>query len=145
MQGELAKQGPSFTKDEHHANGRISRIGPIQRNRKECIVRGRCIPVGDCESQDVTICEFHFVAIDYGDAIRVSEGLERETKNIEYKEPNQCVLLHLVAGMQWARMKRQHGIPEKYKVLLEVEEWRREEIEQAKEASKWCAERWLHG
>ena len=38
--------------------------------------------------------------------------------------------------MQWARMNRQQGIPETQKVLLEVEEWGRAEISQAREALK---------
>ena len=99
---------------------------------------GSSIPLGDCEAQEVTIGEFHFTAIDYGDTILASEVLKRETKNIDSTECNQCVLLHLVAGLQWVRMQRQQGIPEKRKVLLEVEEWRMEEIVQAKEALKWC-------
>ena len=112
-----------------------------QRNRKERIVWGRRIPLGGCDAQEVAICEFHFVATDYGDAIRLSEDLGRETKNIDNREPNRCVLLHLVDGMQWARMKRKQAIPEKQKVMLEVEEWRREDISHAQEALKWCGDR----
>ena len=72
-----------------------------------------------------TIGGFRYVSIDYGDTHRVSEGLKREKKNIDNREPSQCVLLHLLAGVQWGRMKLQQGTPEKQKLFLEVEEWRR--------------------
>ena len=141
VKDELTRQAPRFTKEEHHANGRISRTEPCRRNRKERIARGGYIPLGACEAQEVAIGEFRFVAIDYGYTFRASESLERETKNIDNREPNRCELPHLVDGTQWARMKRHQGIPEKQKVLLEVDDWGGEEISQSKEAAKWCEDR----
>ena len=41
----------------------------------------------------------------------------------------------------WIRTKRQRGIPEMQKVLLESEEWACGETRQAKLAPEWCSDR----
>ena len=64
--------------------------------------------MGDCEAQEITIGGFPFVAVDFGDTIRESEKIRREARNVESREANQCVLLHLVAGAQRIRVKRQN-------------------------------------
>ena len=85
----------------------------------------------------IAIGEYPIVVIDFGDTGRVSEKIRGDTPNIDNREPNQCVVLHLVAGAQWDRTKRQQGIPEMQNVLLEVEEWGFAEIRQARLAVDW--------
>ena len=137
---ELGKQGTSFAQEKAPVQNDFSRnLG--RRNQKDTIEWGRRIPMGDCGAQEVTIGEFPFVAIDFGDTFRASEQIRKETYNVENREANQCALLHLVAGAQWARTKRQQRIPEFQKVFLDAEEWRCEEIRQAKLESEWCVNR----
>ena len=54
--------------------------------------------MGDCAAHEITVGAFPFVAIDFGGAIRVSDHIQKEAPNVENRESNQCVLLHLVAG-----------------------------------------------
>ena len=81
--------------------------------------------MGDCEALDLPIGPLHFKSIDYGDTIRVSDRLRKATTNLNNDEENQCVLLHLVAGVMWRRNGRRLGIPELSKILAEMKsgEW----------------------
>lgn len=69
------------------------------------------------------------------------QDLYKETRNVGNREPNQCALMHLASGTKWKRMKRQQGIPDRKKALLEVGEWRQEAIEHANEAMGRCGKR----
>ena len=80
-------------------------------NREETILRGSKIPRGDGVSQEITVGGSPFIAIDFGDAIRASKKICQDAQNIDNLAPNQCLLLHLVAGVQWMRTKKQQGIP----------------------------------
>ena len=104
-----------------------------------CVCGG--VTIGDCEARELTIAESTFVEIHFGDTARASELIRRDTQNVDTSDPNHCVLLHLVAGAQWARCKRKQGIPEIRKVLLEAGEWRRGEIKQARLSIEWRANR----
>ena len=73
---------------------------------------------------------FPFTAVYFCATIRESGEICQDTLNIENQEPGQCVLLRLVSGVQWVRAKKQQGIPELSKVMMEAEEWRSEEIKQ---------------
>ena len=79
--------GPSFTKSapkaRHDGFGRSGN----RRNHKETVSRGRKIPMGDCEAQEATIGEFPFVAVDFGDTIRVSGKIRRSAQKIENRDP----------------------------------------------------------
>ena len=94
--------------------------------------------MGGCEAQDLSIGPLHFDAADYGDTIRTSERLRKATINVEKAEANQCVLLHLADGVMWNRNGRRLGIPELSKILFESEEWRMEEVSQAKQEEQEC-------
>lgn len=52
------------------------------------------------------------------------------------------MLLHLVAGAQWAGAQKKQGIPELPKLtMMEVGEWRSEEITQANMVLEWRPDR----
>ena len=68
----------------------------------------------------------------------MSGRLRKATSNVDKSESNQCVLLHLVAGVMWNRGGRKLGIPELSKILLETEEWRMAEVLQATHALQHC-------
>ena len=108
------------------------KVGEIQPNRKGGVITwGRTIPLGDFEAQDITIANLHFRAIDFGDTVRLSERGKIALVNTDAFERNQCVLIHTVAGAQWAREGRRNGVPILSRVLAEAEEWRQEEFNQA--------------
>ena len=88
----------------------------------------------------MTIGEPSFIAVDFGDTIRVSKKTCRDALNIDIHEANQCLLLHLVAGVQWIREKK-HGIPVSSQVMQEDEEWRCDEIAQSKLAPEQYTQR----
>ena len=135
---DLSEFGPTFMKQGMlTGDGRYGRTH-AKGTEKETVRWGREIPLGDCEAQEIAIGEFHFAAVDFGDTIRVSGSIHRETQNVENREPNQCALLHPVAGTQWVRAKQGQGIPVLRKVLLEADEWRKDEISQAHHALAQC-------
>ena len=100
--------------------------------------------MGDYEEHEITIGEHHFAALDLCDAIRISDAIQKESENSENREPNQCVLLHLVAGTRWVRTKRQKGATVMKKVLFRAEERRRGGISQAHQALERCVGREYH-
>ena len=112
------------------------------RGKNEMIRRGREIHTGGCEAQEVTIGDFPFISLDFGDTIRASQESGQYALNVENTESNQCVLMHLVAGVQRGISKKQQGIPDKSRVTTEAKEWRSDEIKQAKLALEWCRRRW---
>ena len=139
---EIAKNdveliGPSFMQASDGFSCE-EQTGKTQKEHKGEIVWGRRIPMGDCEAQDLSIGPLRYKALDYGDTIRVSERLRKATSNVEKVEINQCVLLHLVAGVMWNRNGRRLGIPELSKILSEAEEWGMEEVSQANQAEQEC-------
>ena len=61
---------------------------------------------GDFASKELAIACFHFQVVDFSDSIPISESLMRSNCNTENAERNQCVLLHLAAGMLWGETGR---------------------------------------
>ena len=53
----------------------------------------------DFTAQELTVACFHFQVIDFGDSIPLTSALMRSTGNTENVERNQCVLMHLAAGL----------------------------------------------
>lgn len=101
IQDELDRNGPSFVRRKPHGKHRSVGRTKGERNKNEMIRRGRKIPMSDCDAQEVAIGEFSFIAVDFGDTIRASAKIGRDTLNVENQEVNQCVLMHLVVGARW--------------------------------------------
>ena len=109
---EMKLDGPSYMSPMVYAEATSPMVGKIQpKKRKGVITWGRTIPLGDCEAQDITIGRLHFRALDFGDTIRLSERSRIHLSNVDAQECNQCVLLHTVAGTQWAREGRKKRSP----------------------------------
>ena len=136
---ELQEDCPIYAHQLKLLNGIVARTGgkkpTIRPKRGDGIITwGNRIPLGDCESQEATIGKLNFRATDFGDTIRFSERSRKFLGNIEPQEKDQCVLLRVVAGAQRIREARKNDIPILARVLAEVEEWRKEEYRQAREA-----------
>ena len=102
----------------------VNRAGEIRPKRDSGVITwGRKIPIGDCEAQESTIGKLHFRATDYVDTIRLYEKSRVVLGNVEDKEKNQCVILHVVDGAQWIREGRKNGVPTPTRVLADAEEW----------------------
>ena len=100
----LDRDGPSYMQQQNIAKDLVRRSGEISAKRGDGVAsRGRKIPLGDLEVQEITLGKLHFRAIDFGDTIRLSERSKSVVCHIESQEKNQCVLLHMVAGTQWSR------------------------------------------
>ena len=56
---------------------------------------------GDFASQELSIACPHSHVIDLGESIPIQDALMRGTGNVENVGRNQCVILHLAAGMLW--------------------------------------------
>ena len=141
---DLARLGPSFARRETPRGEKGYGGTQPRRHHKESIQRGRKIPMGDCEAQESTMGIPNSRMWILGDTIRISDAIQKETKNLENRDPNQCVLLYRVAGTQSARTKRQQGAPVMQNEIFEAEEWRRGEIPRAHQALEWCVGREGH-
>ena len=110
---EMEEHGPSYMQQQVNlARSIVTRVGGIKPKRDNGVITwGRRIPLGDCDVQEITIGSLHFRGIDYGDTIRLSEKSRITLQNVEAKEKNPCVLLHLVAGAQWLREGRKMERP----------------------------------
>ena len=84
--------------------------------------------------QDLCVGDLHFKAVDFGDAIRLTEATRICTRNEDPFEKKQCALIHLVAGAIWHRDGGHLGIPYARRVLGEAEEWGVEEFREANNA-----------
>ena len=138
---ELENDGPSYMDQLDLLKSIVTRTGEKKLTAQPktgdgIITWGKRIPLGDCEAQGLTLGKLHFRAIDFGDAVRLSERSRKSLGPIEPHEKNQCVLLHTVAGTQRLKEGKKNGIPVLARVLAEAEEWRKGEYVQAKEALK---------
>ena len=139
---EMKSEGPSYTNAIQYADSQRSTIGKVQPKRQKGVITwGRKIPLGDCEVQDVAIGRLHFRELDFGDTIRLSERSRVHLGNVDAHECNRCVLLHTVAGTQWAREGEKNGVPTLARVIAEAEEWRKEEYDEAHRALDASEER----
>ena len=92
---------------------------------------GKVLRRGDFSAQELSIACFHFQVIDFGDSIPIQDALMRSTGNIENVERNQCVLLHLAAGILWNESGRPRRVPDRGRVFTLVQELRRLELKNA--------------
>ena len=97
---------------------------------------GKVLRNGDFPSQELTVACFHFHVIDFGDSIPIQDALMRSTGNIENVERNQCVHLHLAAGILWNESGRPKRVPGRGRVFTSVQELRRVELTNALLASE---------
>ena len=82
---------------------------------------GGILKRGDFTAQEMSIACFHFQVIDFGDSIPIQDSLMRSTGNGENVERNQCVLLHLAAGIMW----NESGRANEYRAEVECSHWRK--------------------
>ena len=86
---------------------------------------------GDFTAQELSIACFRFQVIDFGDSIPIQDALMRSTGNVGNVERNQCVLLHLAAGILWNESGRPKRAPDRGMVFTLVQEIRRLELKNA--------------
>ena len=86
---------------------------------------------GDFTAQELTVACFHFQVIDFGDSIPLTAALMRSTGNTENVERNQCVLLHLAAGLLWNETGRKKQVPDRGRVFTLAQDLRRIEFTNA--------------
>ena len=91
---------------------------------------------GDFTAQELTVACFHFQVIDFGDSIPLTEALMRSTGNIDNVERNQCVLLHLAAGLLWNETGRKKQVPDRGRVFTLAQDLRRVEFTNAQAAAE---------
>ena len=75
--------------------------------------RGKVLKHGDVTAQELPIACFHFQVIDFGDSIPIQDALMRSTGNVENVERDQCVLLHMAAGILWNESGRPKRVPDR--------------------------------
>ena len=63
------------------------------------ITWGKSTTLDDCVCQMLCIGPLHFCAIDYGDAVSLTETLQRKIGAVDKEERNQCTLLAVAAGI----------------------------------------------
>ena len=86
---------------------------------------------GDFTAQALTIACLQSQVIDFGDSTPISAYLMRRTGNTENIERNQCVLLHLAAGMMRGETGREKRVPDRGRLFSLTQELRRVEIKTA--------------
>ena len=86
---------------------------------------------GDFTAQELTVACFHFQVIDFGDSIPLTAALMRSAGNTENVERNQCVLLHLAAGLLWNETGRKKQVPDRGRVFTLAQDLRRIEFSNA--------------
>ena len=86
--------------DAKMRSGNTAQI-PISRSGKQMnrqVVWCQHMTLGDCCIQEVCISELRFTAVDYGDIIPTSEGLQ-QILGFTQRGKNQCAILRLAAGL----------------------------------------------
>ena len=97
---------------------------------------GKVLKHGDFAAQELPIACFHFQVIDFGDSIPIQDALMRRNGHVENVERNQCVLLHMAAGILWNEFGRPKRVPGRGGVSTSVQELRRVELKNALLASE---------
>ena len=107
---EIEADGPSYLAHGGPVTEQTHATGQVQPERRQGVITwGRKLPLGDCEVQEVPIGRLRFRAVDSGDTIRLSGRSRISLDHVDAQERNQCVLLHVVAGAQWARDGERNG------------------------------------
>ena len=106
-------------------SARVGHQGAIQSYWGEVLRRV------DFSPQELTIACIHFQVIDFGDSIPIQGALMRSTGDVENVERNQCVLLHLAAGILRNESGRPKRVPDRGRVFTLVQELRRIELPNA--------------
>ena len=138
------------SRDKVDANtclGYASRI-PIPQSGKlmnRQVVWGRSISLSGCCIQDVCISDLYFTVVDYGDNIPTSVELQRILGYAQDEEKNQCVILHLAAGLVHVEMGSNYPLPLAKRIksmatslrLMEVKQACEVQVSTSQSSSKW--------
>ena len=102
--------------------------------RKSSIFCGPVFQMEDCSSQDVRIGNLHFLVVDYGDQLRLTEGLQKGLNTGDVLERNQCAILAYAAGVEWKSQGCPNRHPGRKRVALVATQIREQEYRRAVEA-----------
>ena len=90
------------------------------RKLQQQVIRGQHMTLDDCPTQEISISELRFTAVDYGDSIPTSEELQQILGFAQKEEKNQCAVLHLAAAL----VQSETGLKRPHHLLAVLNSWR---------------------
>ena len=111
--------------------------------KRSSIFRGPLFEMEDCSSQDIRVGNLHFMAVDYGDQLRLTESLQLKLSTGETWERNQCAVIEYSAGIEWDAQGRPSRRPVRKRIEVIATQMREQEYQRASETFaevEWWAE-----